>query len=67
MNLTNRNSYFFRLFVAVSLLTNAIFGGYAYESAEIGVFRSRLSPAELKTEDEQRGEEAVELLKQYTR
>lgn len=41
MNLTNRKSYWFRLFVAASLLLNAIFGGRMYESVCARAWRVR--------------------------
>ena len=44
MNLTNIKSYLFNLFVALSLLINAIFGGEMYESACAKAWRMRDEP-----------------------
>lgn len=41
MNLTKRKSYWFRLFVALSLVLCAIFGGRMYESACASAWRLR--------------------------
>ncbi|MGI9301683.1 MAG: VanZ family protein [Gammaproteobacteria bacterium] len=39
--------------------------GYRYVDAEIGVFRSRLAPSMLQTTDEQRAQEAANILARY--
>ena len=41
MNLTSRNSYWFRVFVAGSLLIAALFGARMYESACAAAWRKR--------------------------
>jgi hypothetical protein len=41
--------------------------GYRYEDEDIGVFRSRFSPEELKQLDLQRGEEVADILDRYIR
>jgi len=41
VNLTNRKGYWFKLFVALSILVNAIFGGQMYESACAKAWRMR--------------------------
>ena len=41
MNLTNKNAYWFRLFVALSLLSCAVFGGNMYESSCAAAWRLR--------------------------
>ena len=41
--------------------------GYLYRDPEIGVFRSRFSPAQLKMYDQQRGKEVAQILDRYIR